>query len=87
MDYIQEIKLGMNKGRIGESGEDSLTKNQKVLNPSTLRSSKVTFSVNKRHYSTTPIPNHKKQFITDQTIFSQWLAGLIDGDGHFNKLC
>lgn len=82
--YIQQIKLGMNKGRIGVSDEDSLIKEKKtLLSPTTRRLNKVTFSKNKRHYSTTPF--NQEHFETDKTKFNQWLGGLIDGDGQFQS--
>ena len=96
LEKIKQIQLGMNKGRIGVSYEDSLahplvftgsnSKDKKTLVSSTSRpSSKVTLASqeNKRHYSTTPVLN-KEDLKPDQIKFNQWLAGLIDGDGQFH---
>lgn len=80
--YIQQIKLGMNKGRIGIYDEYTETKgNKAIVSPNTRRLNKVPLPLpeNKRHYSTTPL--NQKHFETDK--FNQWLAGLIDGDGQF----
>lgn len=78
---FKQIKLGMNKGRIGVDGGI----NQKLKSNTSRRfSTKVTLSVStdKRHYSTLPILN-QKHLKSDQMKFKEWLAGLIDGDGLF----
>ena len=99
IEKIKNIQLGMNKGRIEVSHEDSLahslgftgsnSKDKKTFVSSSARPSSkernpalTLAKENKRHYSTTPILN-KEVIKTDQIKFSQWLAGLIDGDGQF----
>lgn len=86
---IIQIKLGMNKGRIGGLAFEDATDKGRLKRPSpsksTCLSTKVTLLVasHKRHYFTRSIfnPKHLKP---DQEKFNEWLAGLIDGEGHFH---
>lgn len=76
LEKIKEIKQGMNQNRISSPPQPQGGENLKY---SSIKKSKG--FINKRQYSTNTIFSKEK---SNKIKFSEWLAGLIDGDGQFN---
>lgn len=85
---IKKIKLGMNKGRMEGSLSSASGINKKLLRKNSCFSPKVSIlpMVPTKNYSTATsiLKPQKDLHNTNQIKFIQWLAGLIDGDGHFH---